>query len=160
MPRAEPLEISRALGDLEIVYGERLSDRADALYRQALDDLSVGELAAAVDWLLRNHERYFPTPAEIRKAAFVARPELPELPPPEHRLFAPDNDDRSPEEIIAERELLAPRWAELRRALTDRGHELAAPRRIAANDDDFRAQSGLGRDRRRIARHLPAARRR
>lgn len=39
------------------------------LYLESLAELTVAELSRAMRWLADNHEGFFPTPAQIRKAA-------------------------------------------------------------------------------------------
>lgn len=113
---AGPREIGLALSDLGEVFGGQLGARATELYVEALGDLDADALEVGVRRLIREHERYFPTPGEIRAAAASVLQDLyPALPPPEHQPF-PD-DPRSLAEIATERRALAPRWAEVRRAL-------------------------------------------
>ena len=104
-------ELGQILDDFAEVFGARPSERGAELYVEALADLTTAELAAAAANVLRNHKRFFPTPAEIRAA--VQQPEPVYLPPPEHRPFAADQ--RSLDEIAANRRRLAPLWGEVRR---------------------------------------------
>lgn len=86
-------ELGQMLDDFSEVFGSRLSDRCTELYVEALADLTVEQLRAAADNVLRNHQRYFPTPAEIRAAV----PQLVALylEAPEHQPF-PDTPRREP----------------------------------------------------------------
>jgi hypothetical protein len=79
-------DIAQLLDDLGEIFGNHLSPRAAELYFDALGDLSRAEVAAAGRALMRDHERYFPSPAEIRAAA-ARDPDgeedfYPALPPP------------------------------------------------------------------------------
>ena len=79
-------EIAQLLDDLGEVFGNHLSPRAAEIYFDALGDLSRAEVAAAARKLMREHERYFPSPGEIRAAAARDPDEeedfYPALPPP------------------------------------------------------------------------------
>ena len=86
-------ELGQVLDDFAEVFGPRPSERGTELYGEALADLTAAELAAAAANVLRNHQRFFPTPAEIRAA--VPQHQQLYLPPPEHQPF-PDMPRREP----------------------------------------------------------------
>lgn len=95
---ATPKEIARGLYDLSHVFGDRLDPRGIELYIRALADLPTSDFAAAVAWLIRNREKYFPTPAEIRRAAGMLDEPAPENewlqlagPAPEQRQLSPED---------------------------------------------------------------------
>jgi len=121
-------EIMRVLDDLGEIFGGQLGERACELYVRALADLTTVALTDAVDRLIRDHERFFPTPAEIRAAAgFVgddaASGALPLFPP----------DPRSLDEIADTRRRLAPLWGEVRRVFN--GGELRPFAEVLADLD-------------------------
>jgi hypothetical protein len=56
------------LDDLAEIFQSKLSPRQIQLYAEALSDISVPLLDAAVKRIIRTRPRYFPTPGEIREA--------------------------------------------------------------------------------------------
>lgn len=98
-------EIAGELQKLRAIFGYE-ADRwktAVGLYFDALADLPITSLRAAVMSLIRNN-KFFPMPAEIREAAFAAMPKPLALPPPEHRPF-PDNNPVAPEDRVTAAEM-------------------------------------------------------
>jgi hypothetical protein len=76
-------EITVVLGLLAEIFPKEFTGRTVELYAEALDDLRSDCLIAGAKLLIRAHERYFPTPAEIRDAAELAAREMSvALPPP------------------------------------------------------------------------------
>jgi hypothetical protein len=114
--------LMQMMADLSEIFRAPLSARAMELYVEILGDLSSQEIATARRTLLRDHPRYFPTPAEIRRAASDGgSEELLALPAPEHCPFPDDGDHRSLEEVATERRRLAPLWGEVRRVANGGG---------------------------------------
>ena len=95
---AAAVDITRGLFDLSLVFGERLKQRAVELYTEALVDMPAADFDAAIKWLIRNRTKYFPTPAEIRRAAGMLDEPAPENewlqlagPAPEQRQLSPED---------------------------------------------------------------------
>ncbi|HUC70406.1 MAG TPA: hypothetical protein VMS01_04360 [Stellaceae bacterium] len=125
---ASPPEVAVAVAMLAEIFHDGPSERGVNLYARALADLPTVALTDAVDRLIRDHERFFPTPAEIRAAAGFAGDDAASGALP---LFPPD--PRSLDQIADTRRRLAPLWGEVRRVFN--GGELRPFAEVMADLD-------------------------